>query len=72
MFKPKLFGVNIEPRCAYCEHGTLSRDNEAVLCGKRGVVTPDYSCRKFIYDPISRIPKMQPPLMHFEKSDFEL
>ena len=72
MFKPKLFGNKIEPSCGYCEHGTLTQDKAAILCQKRGIVIADYSCRKFVYDPLSRQPKVQPPLMKFDKSDFEL
>lgn len=72
MFKQKLFGNNIEPSCSYCEFGTFTQDRLAVLCAKRGVVTPDFACRKFIYDPISRVPKQQPTLGKFDPSDFEL
>lgn len=72
MFKPKLFKTDIEPSCSYCEFGTLSQDKAAILCSKCGIVTPDYSCRKFVYDPLCRAPKMRPPLMQFDKSDFEL
>ena len=72
MFKPKLFGNNIEPSCAYCEHGTPTQDTMAILCEKCGIVTADYSCRRFVYDPLSRVPKVMPPLMKFDKSDFEL
>lgn len=74
MFKPKLFGANIEPSCSYCEHGNFTSDHLAVLCEKHGVVSPSYFCRKFIYDPLARIP--MPPLklntQNYDKSDFEL
>ncbi|MBP0981455.1 MAG: hypothetical protein J5968_04550 [Oscillospiraceae bacterium] len=72
MFKPKLFKTDIEPSCAYCEFGSLSQDKSAILCPKKGIVSADFSCKKFVYDPISRVPKMMPPLMQFDKSDFEL
>lgn len=72
MFKSKLFGNNIEPSCSYCEFGTFTKDRSAILCSRRGVVTPEYSCRKFTYDPISRIPMQQPTLAKFDPSDFEL
>lgn len=72
MFKSKLFKNDIEPCCAYCEFGSPSQDKDSILCIKQGIVSADYSCKKFVYDPLSRVPKMQPPLMKFDKSDFEL
>ena len=72
MFKPKLFNKNIEPQCAYCEHGNASQDGNAVLCKHRGIVSNYFSCNKFIYDPLMRIPKKTPDLPVFDKSDFEL
>ena len=39
---------------------------------KKGVVTADYKCRKYVYDPISRIPKFQPTMLKYDKKDFEL
>ena len=72
MFKPKLFNVNIEPSCGYCLHGSQTQDGEAILCQKKGIVTADYKCRKYVYDPISRIPKFQPAMLKYDKKDFEL
>ena len=72
MFKQKLFNSNIEPSCGYCLHGTRTQDKEAILCQKKGIVTEDFRCRKFIYDPISRQPKVQPKMIKYDKSDFEL
>lgn len=74
MFKSKLFGANIDSSCSYCEHGDFTSDRMAVLCEKHGVVSPSYHCRKFVYDPIARVP--MPPLklntQNYDKSDFEL
>ncbi|HWP52183.1 MAG TPA: hypothetical protein VN626_10855 [Clostridia bacterium] len=72
MFKSKLFGNNITPSCSYCEYGTFTQDQSAILCSRRGVVTPEYACRKFIYDPLSRVPKPQPKLTKFDPGDFKL
>lgn len=50
-----LFRKNIEPRCAYCEKGSLISE-EQVACRKRGVVNCDDHCAGFVYDPLKRVP----------------
>jgi len=72
MFHIRLFNPNIEPCCAYCEHGTLTKDGQAILCRRRGVMLPGSSCRKFTYDPILRIPSRPPKLPKFDAEDFSL
>ena len=72
MFKPRLFNKKIEPQCAYCEHGNIAQDGKAVLCKHRGIVATFFSCKKFVYDPLMRVPKISPALPAFNKSDFEL
>ncbi|MGN1412553.1 MAG: hypothetical protein ACI4WH_08640 [Oscillospiraceae bacterium] len=64
----KYFGGSIEPRCEYCEFGTRSKENSKVMCVKSGMVTPDYSCGKFVYSPLKRIPVKQ---LNFEKDEDE-
>ena len=61
MFRTKLFGNHIEPACGYCERGTASKDGNMVLCESKGVVAPFYSCRKFVYAPLKRVPKRARP-----------
>ena len=62
-----------EPRCAYCIRGKLSADKESVLCPKKGVMDKDFSCRKFRYDPLKRVPEAaKPRLPEFSPEDFEL
>ena len=70
--RKKLFGNNISPACEYCEHGTRSSDNAMILCSKKGVVSPYYSCNKFVYMPTKRIPKRRPDLPSFSPEDFTL
>lgn len=53
--KKKLFQQDIQPRCAYCAKGAPLEEGR-VLCGKRGVVSPGYSCSSFRYDPFKRVP----------------
>ena len=42
------FRKDIEPRCAYCAHGSTISDRE--------VVDSADSCRHFRYDPLRRVP----------------
>jgi hypothetical protein len=51
----KLFRKNIDPRCAYCQHGSRISERE-VACVKRGVVPAEHHCRAFRYDPLRREP----------------
>ena len=50
MFRPKLFGKKIEPNCIYCQHGKAAPGEQMILCIKKGVVSPYYSCKKFLYE----------------------
>lgn len=60
MAKKEFFGNRIEPKCHYCYYGNLTRSGDKVLCEKVGVV--DFNskpCKKYIYDPLKRIPVKQ-------------
>jgi len=62
------------PRCcSYCANATQVNTDE-VLCIKRGVVSIDYGCRKFEYDPCKRIPAKQkaPDFTKYDNDDFSL
>lgn len=63
---------NISPACAYCLIGKPAPDGETVLCPKKGVVAKDYSCKKFKYDIMKRVPKKSPKLQSFSQEDFSL
>ncbi len=71
LFRKPLYGANIAPACAYCEHGTPAADGKMILCRRRGVVSPYYACRKFRYDPLQRVPRRQ-QLPDFDPRDFSL
>jgi len=60
-----LFRKNIERSCGYCIHST-KLDDTLVLCIKKGVVSCDKKCRKFVYDPCKRIP-VKAKALDFEK-----
>lgn len=49
-----IFKKQREPMCAYCMHGRVLEDGSDVLCAMKGVVSSDYRCRKFVYDPLAR------------------
>lgn len=60
MFKPgKYFDKHIEPKCDYCQFGKRAKDGSKVICEKRGIVECTFSCGKFIYSPLKRIPVKQ-------------
>ncbi len=71
MAKKKLFGNHIEPACEYCENGRMTKDGQMVLCERHGIVAPYFSCRKFIYAPLKRIPKGNKPLPQYKQEDFD-
>lgn len=42
--------------CAYCEKAVPVFDKDSVLCEKNGIVSKAYSCKRFSYDPLKRVP----------------
>lgn len=55
----KYFDKNITPKCDYCQFGKRAKDGNKVLCEKKGLVDCNYSCNKFVYSPLKRIPVKQ-------------
>lgn len=68
-----LFRKKIERACAYCAHGAQLGE-DGILCARKGLRTPEDSCRKFRYDPCKRIPGKQksPDFSKYETQDFSL
>ncbi len=68
-----LFRKRIPRSCSYCAWGTRVGEDQ-VLCVKQGVVSINYACRKFDYDPCKRIPPRPkaPDFKKYEESDFSL
>jgi len=68
-----LFRKKIEKACAYCAHGTKLEEGQ-ILCMKRGIVHEYGKCRKFIYDPLKRVPAKQKALdfSKFDEEDYSL
>ena len=69
-----LFSKDIEPRCEYCRHAVPFEGEDVVGCKHRGVMRLEDKCRRFVYDPLKRVP--EPPMVfhakEFDKEDFEL
>ena len=51
---------DITPSCRYCENAAAIRDGETMLCRQKGVVSADFVCRKYAFDPIKRTPRPRP------------
>ena len=66
-----LFDSHIIPSCRYCTYGMASSDEQTILCPKKGVVTCEYACRRFQYDPLKRKPQ-KPIRQTFQKEDFTI
>ena len=47
-----------EKICLYCEHAAETYDPELMSCDLKGVVKSGFVCRKFLYDPLKRIPRI--------------
>lgn len=50
-----LFNKNIDPLCVYCSHSHPLTEEE-VICNKKGIKEKSSHCKKFIYDPLKRVP----------------
>lgn len=55
----KLFNKDIPPKCEYCVFGTKAKEGNKILCEKKGIVDINYSCSKYSYSPLKRIPVKQ-------------
>ena len=49
--------------CEFCRFASDLAGTREMLCQKRGVVAKEYKCRKFIYDPLKRVPRRLPELI---------
>ncbi len=68
-----LFRKNMEKRCGLCERAVCIDEND-MLCRKYGVVSCNYSCKKFVYDPLKRVPAkpVYPSADQYDTKDFSL
>ncbi len=42
--------------CEYCEYASPIQITGNMLCEKKGIVSCDYACLHFSYDPLKRVP----------------
>jgi hypothetical protein len=65
--------VNYEYRfCSSCEHGRSSNFGDKVLCRHVGIIDPYFSCKKYKYNPLKRVPFRAPFLPVFDKEEFKI
>lgn len=70
MAKKKLFGNNIKPSCKYCALGTPGK-GDVIQCSKFGDMKAYDSCKKYVYDPLKRIPKKDLSLANSAVNDID-
>lgn len=68
----RLFSQKAHKACRNCQYGRKTTDGEKILCTRKGIVEPDYSCRRYCYDPLKRVPRRMPSLPDFTPEDFKL
>ena len=64
-------GEGLSPKCEYCVHSALTLD-ETCFCSIKGVVPPDFACRKYEYTPLKRTPKPQVVISEYSEEDFSI
>lgn len=55
--------------CEFCEHAVIINDEENVLCSKKGIIGKKQKCRKYVYDPLKRVPRQLPEIPKLSKDD---
>ena len=69
----KLYGNNIRKACEVCAHGRRSADGSVMLCPYKGAAPLYHLCRKFVYDPLKRIPSAPlAPKDEYSAEDFSI
>jgi hypothetical protein len=56
-----LYRNNMPRQCATCARA-VRLNNTDMICKKYGVVYVDYGCRRYVYDPLKRVPSRMPPV----------
>ena len=49
--------------CEFCRFAAEIHTTDDMLCEYRGVVNREYSGRKFVYDPLKRVPRKLPEVV---------
>ncbi|MCL2089520.1 MAG: hypothetical protein FWH14_08560 [Oscillospiraceae bacterium] len=72
--KHTLFSAKNQPCCKHCLHSKVSASRISIICKYKGLVSADFSCGRFVYDPLKRSPNRLPPMPgeDFSAEDFDL
>ncbi|MCL1792863.1 MAG: hypothetical protein FWG34_03245 [Oscillospiraceae bacterium] len=62
----------IEEKCCYCENASPIRETSGYICKKKGIVSYNFKCRKFAFDPIKLSPMLPASPMEFSPEDFKI
>ena len=57
---------NVERYCKFCEFALSLTDGDQMLCSRHGVVPASYSCHRFRYDPLKRVPERNKEKPHLD------
>ena len=62
----------IEEKCCYCENASPIRETSGYICKKKGIVSYNFKCKKFAFDPIKLLPMLPAKPMEFSPDDFKI
>ena len=62
----------IEEKCCYCESASPIRETSGYICNKKGVVSYNFKCKKFVFDPTKLIPVLPARPLEYSPDDFKL
>ena len=63
--------LDIQAICACCEHALPIHGKGDMLCRIHGIVSENYSCRKFRYDLLKRIPVRKKEVLPLSLPDLD-
>lgn len=70
--KKKESELDLPTACRFCEKACVLEGDETVLCTKNGIMPAEYSCKKYSYDPLKRVPRRLPALPSLSDEDMLL
>ncbi len=70
--RQKLYGNHITPACETCANARRSFDGKVMLCPRHGAMPLYEHCRKYVYDPLKRVPRRLPQKAEHSEEEFSL
>ena len=70
--RQKLYGNHVKPACETCQHAQRSYDGKVMLCPRHGAMPLYEQCRKYVYDPLKRVPRRLPKQAEHTAEEFSL